>query len=66
MDTRSSMEWTKPELIILVRSRPEEAVLDVCKHPGGQIPAPNNGTTGGGGFNMGCQYQNGCLSDNNS
>lgn len=23
--------WTKPELIVLVRSQPEEAVLDNCK-----------------------------------
>jgi hypothetical protein len=27
--------WTKPELIIVVRTRPEEAVLDLCK-TGGQ------------------------------
>lgn len=25
------MEWTKPELIVLARSQPEEAVLAVCK-----------------------------------
>ena len=24
-------EWTKPELIVLVRSKPEEAVLAACK-----------------------------------
>ena len=24
--------WTKPELIVLVRNTPEEAVLGVCKH----------------------------------
>ena len=24
-------EWTKPELIVLVRSKPEEAVLTSCK-----------------------------------
>ena len=28
-------KWTKPELIILVRSRPEEAVLGACKGGGG-------------------------------
>jgi hypothetical protein len=26
-------EWTKPELIVLVRSKPEEAVLAACKLP---------------------------------
>jgi hypothetical protein len=24
-------EWLKPELIVLLRSKPEEAVLDTCK-----------------------------------
>jgi hypothetical protein len=24
-------EWIEPELIVLVRSKPEEAVLDTCK-----------------------------------
>jgi hypothetical protein len=24
-------EWSEPELIVLVRSKPEEAVLSVCK-----------------------------------
>jgi hypothetical protein len=24
-------QWAKPELIVLVRSKPEEAVLDSCK-----------------------------------
>jgi hypothetical protein len=27
-------EWERPELIVLTRSRPEEAVLRVCKFPG--------------------------------
>ena len=26
--------WQKPELIVLVRSKPEEAVLVTCKNPG--------------------------------
>jgi hypothetical protein len=26
-------EWKTPELIVLVRSKPEEAVLAVCKAP---------------------------------
>jgi hypothetical protein len=28
---KSRREWVKPELIVLVRSKPEEAVLDGCK-----------------------------------
>jgi hypothetical protein len=28
-------QWTKPELIVLVRSKPEEAVLSACKRAGG-------------------------------
>ena len=26
--------WQRPELVVLVRSRPEEAVLAGCKYPG--------------------------------
>ncbi len=26
--------WVRPELVVLVRSRPEEAVLTGCKGPG--------------------------------
>ena len=29
--TKSKKEWVEPELIVLVRSKPEEAVLAVCK-----------------------------------
>jgi hypothetical protein len=29
--TESKKEWKKPELIVLVRSKPEEAVLYTCK-----------------------------------
>ena len=29
--TKSQKVWVKPELIILVRSKPEEAVLAACK-----------------------------------
>jgi len=37
-------EWSEPELIVLVRSQPEEAVLTNCKAWGGPwSPAdPNN------------------------
>ncbi len=30
--------WQKPELIVLVRSKPEEAVLTVCKNSGAEGP----------------------------
>jgi hypothetical protein len=48
-------KWTKPELIILVRNKPEEAVLWVCKNPvGGSGSASlygGCGLTQGGGWN---------------
>ena len=31
MDEPTSRSWSRPELIVLVRSGPEEAVLTVCK-----------------------------------
>jgi hypothetical protein len=46
--TKSRKVWVKPELIILVRSKPEEAVLGSCK-----------ATTGGSDFgvtNSGCYF----------
>jgi len=35
--------WSKPELTVLVRSRPEEAVLTACKLPGGGTAGPSAG-----------------------
>jgi len=36
-------KWQKPVLIVLARSRPEEAVLLACKYPGqGYGPIGNN------------------------
>ncbi len=32
MDTQTKKEWQKPQIIILVRSNPEEAVLTACKN----------------------------------
>jgi hypothetical protein len=32
-------EWTEPELIVLVRSKPEEAVLSACKEYTGGGPS---------------------------
>jgi hypothetical protein len=34
-------EWKKPELIVLVRCQPEEAVLTVCKWIGWSTPTGN-------------------------
>ena len=34
MDEPTRRAWSKPELIVLVRSGPEEAVLDACKYAG--------------------------------
>jgi hypothetical protein len=32
MEKKTKKEWKKPELVILVRSRPEEAILTPCKN----------------------------------
>jgi len=42
METNMSA-WSKPELTVLVRSRPEEAVLTACKLPGGGTAGPSAG-----------------------
>ena len=39
MDEPTRRAWSKPELIVLVRSGPEEAVLSVCKLFGFDGPA---------------------------
>jgi hypothetical protein len=31
LNAKSKRDWTAPELTVLVRSKPEEAVLGVCK-----------------------------------
>jgi len=46
--TESKKAWVEPELIVLVRSKPEEAVLSGCKYDGmGDISNSN--------FATGCQ-----------
>jgi hypothetical protein len=35
--------WTRPELTVLVRNRPEEAVLTACKLSGGGAAGPAAG-----------------------
>jgi len=32
--TQGKKAWRRPELVVLLRSRPEEAVLTSCKGPG--------------------------------
>jgi hypothetical protein len=41
--TKSKKEWVTPELIVLVRSKPEEAVLRGCKLGVAGIIQPNSG-----------------------
>jgi hypothetical protein len=35
-----NIEWSEPELIVLVRSKPEEGVLSVCKGPNENVATP--------------------------
>ena len=42
-------EWSDPELIVLVRSKPEEAVLDACKISNWPGPVSELGSCAGGG-----------------
>jgi hypothetical protein len=43
--TESKKEWRKPELIVIVRSKPEEAVLCGCKDSKGKSGAINSQKT---------------------
>ena len=40
MDERTRSAWSRPELIVIVRGKPEESVLDVCKTGGLVGPVP--------------------------
>ena len=40
MDVSTKRGWRRPELIVLVRSGPEEAVLTACKRNGVVGPGP--------------------------
>jgi hypothetical protein len=47
--------WSKPELIVLVRGGPEEAVLTACKRDGEVGPGPyNNWCVAFDGFCVAC------------
>jgi hypothetical protein len=39
-------KWHKPELVVLVRNKPEEAVLGGCKLVVGAAGGPENGANG--------------------
>ncbi len=49
--TENKKEWSEPELIVLVRSKPEEAVLEACKTgtaiSGNSVLATGCGNPGG-------------------
>ena len=40
MDESTRRAWSKPELIVIVRGKPEEAVLTVCKYAEQKINSP--------------------------
>jgi hypothetical protein len=47
MHANSKPAWKTPELIVLVRSKPEEAVLTACKQGDGHYDqGPGNGLNG--------------------
>lgn len=48
MGDATTRPWCRPELIVLVRGAPEEAVLELCKNA--------SLTTGRVGDNAGCYY----------
>jgi len=44
MATNAKRVWSQPELIVLVRSGPEEAVLSACKYSNANVvTGPDNG-----------------------
>jgi hypothetical protein len=51
--------WTEPELIVLVRSNPEEAVLTACKT---ELPSGGNVVLASGCGNPGGGYCGQCTS----
>jgi hypothetical protein len=51
--------WFRPELIVLVRGRPEEAILNACKGNGLSDLSPDDDRTG-------CSISPGCTSGCNA
>jgi|WetSurMetagenome_2_1015567.scaffolds.fasta_scaffold1643644_1 hypothetical protein len=43
-------KWRKPEMIVLVRSKPEEAVLDSCKTSTEEVTGNSWSATGCGNY----------------
>jgi hypothetical protein len=58
MDSRATRTpWTRPELIVLVRGKPEEKVLSVCKtDTSGDTRTANND-------NVNCHYAGGACTE---
>jgi len=52
MDKKS---WHAPSLVVLVRGRPEETVMDTCKG------SPHTGGTGPETANPGCYKETACI-----
>jgi len=42
MDEPTRRAWSRPEVIVLVRSGPEEAVLITCKGPSAAVQVSNS------------------------
>lgn len=44
MDEQTRRAWSRPELIVIVRSGPEEVVLTKCRYAGagGDVPSTQN------------------------
>ena len=53
MDEPTRRAWSKPELIVLVRGKPEEAVLGACKTTGTGT-ASHSDDFGCAEWNLGC------------
>ena len=47
-------QWNAPKLIILVRNRPEEAILLICKQSDGSDVDPANNNGGRETWDYGC------------
>ena len=54
MDEPTRRAWTRPELVVLVRSGPEEAVLTPCKASGTRGAIPSS-------FDHECQNEGECV-----
>jgi hypothetical protein len=58
MDEPTRRAWSKPELIVIVRSGPEEAVLTACKKFSAEMAGPTSYREGCEGTQP--QYCNAC------